>query len=195
MHEGSREAGDDTHEDDHRDTVAYTLVGNFLTQPHDEHGTRSHDNRQEYHGERSEVDLTAGAHHLILQVDEVGGSLNEQDEHGEVTCVLVQLHATTLALTLHLLKARIDHAHKLDHNRCSDVGHDAQCENGSLGEGAAREHVEQLHQSAVGELVQRGKVGRADSRQDHKASKSIHKYEKECDDNALPEILNLPDIL
>ena len=37
LYECSGEAGNNTHKDDERDTVADTLIGDLLTQPHDKH--------------------------------------------------------------------------------------------------------------------------------------------------------------
>ena len=151
--------------------------------PIDQHGDVAHD-----------VGVSAGCIDLILEVGQIGGSLEQQDDHRQVTGVLVELHASTLTLALHLLEAGDYHTHQLDNDRRGDVGHDTQCEDRGLAECTTREHVEQLHQTTVGEVAHGFEVGGVDAGQHHMASKAIDHNEQECGDEALAQVLNLPDV-
>ena len=69
---------------------------------------------------------------LYLQVDQVGRSLQAEDEHGEISGVLVEFLPTAFTLSLHFLERGENHAAELDYDRCRDVRHDAQGEDRRL---------------------------------------------------------------
>ena len=116
--ERSRETGDDTDKDDKRYTVADTAVCDTLAEPHDKHRAGCEDNRQIYHCPESEAHSSAvgGTVDLHLKVDQVSGSLEDEDEDCEVACVLVHLLTSALAFALHLLERRQNHAAELYHD-------------------------------------------------------------------------------
>ena len=72
--------------------------------------------------------MSAGCAHLILEVHQIGGTLEHKDEHGEITGVLIELHTSAFTLALHLLERREHHAEQLYHDRSRDVRHDTQGE-------------------------------------------------------------------
>ena len=139
--------------------------------------------------------MATGALHLNPEVDEIGRSLHEQDENSQVTGVLVELHASALTLALHLLETGHYHTQKLDNDRCSDVGHDTQCEDRSLREGTTREHIEELHQTAVGEFLESVQGSWIDTWQNHIATKTVDEDEQESNTQSPAQVFNLPDVL
>ena len=194
MNDSTGEASEDTHQDDHGDTVADTLVGDLLTEPHNHHGTCGEDECEEDLHEEAHLYMSTGSFYLILEVQQIGGSLNQEDNNSEVTGVLIELHASALTLFLHLLEAGHYHAEQLDNDRGSDVGHDTQCEDRGLTESTTREHIEQLHQTTAGELAHCFEVSRVDTREHHVTSKAVKHDEQERGDQALAQVLNLPDV-
>ena len=95
---------------------------------------------------------------------------------------------------MHLLEARKHHAQQLDHDGSRDVRHDTEREDGGLGEGASREHVEKLHQTVGSEILQCQQLVGIDTRQDHVAPEAVDDHKQQRDADSLAEILYAPDI-
>src|SRR6185436_11317838 len=70
-----------------------------------------------------------------------------------VTCPLLDLLAALLAFLLHLLEGRDDRAEKLEDNRGGDVGHDAEAEDGGLGEVATGEERDVVGEASSGGVI------------------------------------------
>ena len=104
---GLRETCDDTYHNDQRHSITNTLVGDALAKPQDEHAAGGEDNGggDEEHSpaETGTQGLAVGLH---TEVDEVSRSLEEKNQHSQITCVLVHLPSAALTLTLHLLEIR-----------------------------------------------------------------------------------------
>ena len=124
--------GDDTDKDDERDTVADTLLVDALTEPHDKHRAGSKNNGHECHSPYAHFHMATGCLNLILEVHEVSWTLEQKDNHCEITGILVELHSSALSLSLHLLERGENHAEKLDHDRSRDIWHDTQREDRRL---------------------------------------------------------------
>ncbi len=136
-----------------------------------------------------------GGTHLDLEIYEICGTLEKQNKHSQITCVLAELLTSALTLALHLLERREHHAKKLYHDGCSDVRHDTEGKDGCLGERTAREHVEQLHETAlVGEVGQGIEVLRRDAWENHVTAESVNEHQHKGHKNALPELLNGPNV-
>ena len=97
LEESQREASDDTHKDDERDTIADAFVGDFLAEPHDEHGAGSEDDGEIESSPEAKVSCTTGLVYLHLQVNEVSRTLEKENRYSEVAGVLIELGATTFA--------------------------------------------------------------------------------------------------
>ena len=122
------ESGNDTYQDDEGDTVAYATVSDALAQPHNEHGAGGQDNGQVHNIPEPEgCGLCAvGLCKLVLEIDQICGSLQQQNQHCQVSGILGQFLTSALAFALHLLERRQHHAEELDDDGGGDVGHDTQ---------------------------------------------------------------------
>ncbi len=197
--QGVGQTGDDTDKDDEGDTVADTAVGYALAEPHDEHRACSEDNRQVGDCPAAHADhrsgLGGGVVELVLEVEQIGGTLHAENHYGEVAGILREFLVAAFAFALHLLEAGKNHAEELNHDGRSNVGHDTQGEDGGVGEGAAGEHVEQLHQAArVSEFLESHEVFGIDARQHDVTAESVHEYQQDCYEDALTQFLNGPDV-
>ena len=100
-----RKTGYDTDHDDQGDTVAYTTVGNTLTEPHHEHRTGHQDdggNEVEHEVAPTEVVHCheSGRRNLVVHSGEVSRTLDGDDDYSQPPCHLV--HLPTAGLALHL---------------------------------------------------------------------------------------------
>ena len=111
--QSAREGGSDGGEDQQGHTVADATLGNLLTHPHDDGGTRTQgdDNQQDVQyvvlgdDARAVTQQNAGARHR-----DDGGCVQQSKSDGQVAGVLGELCLTLRALIVQLLESRDDHA-------------------------------------------------------------------------------------
>ena len=136
---GCRQTGNNTGEDQHRDTVTDTAFGDLLTEPHHEHRPGNKGcNRY-----KVEAEPGAESHTLTSQTNGHTDGLNKRQHQRQVTRVLTDFPATGLPFLLQLLQRRRNGRHQLHDDGCRDVRHDAQSEDTHPLQGTAGEHVEQ----------------------------------------------------
>ena len=121
------ETSNDTEHDYQRDSIADALVCNALTQPQNEHATSSQNNCCGPHECIPRYARGKSLTSLILKVHQVGRSLEEEDNHGEYTCIPVDLLSSALTFTLSLLEIRNSDGEQLHDDRSRDVGHNTKC--------------------------------------------------------------------
>ncbi len=110
----SGHARNDSRENDHRDAVADTALGNLLTEPHQEHRSRNQRDARGDQETRSRVDHEA---RLILQPGSRGDRLEARQCHGTPAGVLDNLAPTLLTFFTKLLQAGHDMARHLHDDR------------------------------------------------------------------------------
>ena len=135
----SRKTGNDTREDQHRDTVAHTALGDLLAQPHHEHRA-CHEGGD---GNDMEAQAYRKRHALVGQANGHANGLNQCQDNGAVAGVLADLATASFTFLLQLLQLRADRSHQLHDDRCRDIRHDPQCKDAHALERATGKHVEQ----------------------------------------------------
>ena len=164
--DGDGKSCDDTRKQEHGDTVSDAVLVDLLTEPHHQRGARGeheHDNdAREYHREalvvNGDVLAVVVALYLadgVLEVEEVGGALNQTERYGDVTRDGADFASARLTFLGETLERGDGYAEKLDNNRAVDVGGDTHCEEGRVGERAARKGVQvgDHVRAAAGEIV------------------------------------------
>ena len=136
---GCRQTGNNAGENQHRDTVTDTSLGDLLTEPHHEHcasnkGSNSH---------KIEAEPCVKRNALTGQTNGHTDGLYKSQHQRQITRVLTDLPASGLPFLLQLLKRRGNRRHQLHDDGCRDVRHDAQSEDTHSLQGTAGEHVEQ----------------------------------------------------
>ncbi|RMR53655.1 hypothetical protein ALP83_05648 [Pseudomonas syringae pv. actinidiae] len=135
----SRKTSDDTCEDQHRDTVADTALGNLLAQPHHEHRT-CHEGS---YGHKVETQVPRKRDALTRQANGHADSLNKSQDNSAIAGVLAYLATASFTFLLQLLQLRADGGHQLHDDRCRNVRHDPQCKDAHPFQRATGKHVEQ----------------------------------------------------
>ncbi|SPO64773.1 protein of unknown function [Pseudomonas sp. JV241A] len=135
----SRKTGDDTCEDQHRDTVAYTALGDLLAQPHHEHRA----GHESGHRNEMEAKVSRKRHALTGQTNGHANGLDQRQDNGAVAGVLADLATASFTFLLQLLQLRANGGHQLHDDRCRNVRHDPQCKDAHPFQRAAGKHVEQ----------------------------------------------------
>ncbi|MNS72530.1 hypothetical protein D3C72_1059450 [compost metagenome] len=175
MDDRARQAGHDAGEDDQRHTVADAALGDLLADPHQEDrtgGQRNHGGEHKAHA-RCVDDRRATRRELVLQRQRDAAALHHRQQHGADAGILGDLATARLTFLLHCLQCREDMDRQLHHDGCRDVRHHVQRENAETVQGAAREHVEHVHDAAA-LLLHHGKHGIGiDARHRHVAADAI----------------------
>ena len=119
-----RESGNDAREEDHRDTVADTVFGDLLTQPHDQSGTGGEG--QDDDDRRPDVVLcVADKEVVVLDEHVVTEALKKADTDSRITGDGGDLLSAFLALVLaQSLQCGDSDAQQLDDDGSIDVGLD-----------------------------------------------------------------------
>ena len=210
--EGGERAGDvgeDADGDQDGRAVADAALGDLLAEPEhddraggeqadaetDEEGLALHDD--DGAGEITESEGLADLLRIAEGAEEQRG-LDDRDEDGEVAGVLGDLLAADFAFLLQAGDGRHDGRHQLHDDRGADVRHDAQREDRSLEERAAREHVVHRDHSA-GRLVGHGVVVihdvlRIDTRQRDVRADTGDEQQRDGGDQAGPELRDPPAV-
>ena len=110
--------------------------------------------------------------------------LQECETDGEITGVLGQLLSSGCAFLLQRLESWDDHGEKLHDDRCRDVRHDAECEDGELQERTTREEIDQTEESTSvcdSKAALHRFIAHARSRDDGAETEERHDREREDD--------------
>jgi len=199
--EGEGETGDDTNHNQKRDTIADAFVGNALTKPHDEEGSADQDNdaadpeEGRRLGPRKGVESIGRGLQLHAHVGDVGRSLGSRDGDGEPASDLIHFSTATFTFPLHFLELGDHHHEQLNHDGCRDVRHDAQGEDGGIGECSTREHVEKAHQALRTLLSEDCELRRVDTWQDDIGADAVNQHQANGVEDSLPQVFNRPDVL
>ena len=141
LHHGadqSRTTGNDACEQDDADAVADTVLGDVLTEPHDQSGTSS---KCQYNDqtmpEIGVLDQSLGTEQYIVSValDQTEGNTQITGDGGHL------LAAFVAALTNHALECRNGNCEQLEDDGCVDVRSDRHREDGRSRQTAAGEHI------------------------------------------------------
>ena len=81
--------------------------------------------------------------------------------------------------------------HKLNDDRCRDVRHDIERENGHAAECTAGQHVEHAGETALGLLNELSQLGRIDTRNGNIRTEPVDQKSTECKLDALFKIFGL----
>src|SRR5205823_7820593 len=147
---------------------------------------------QSEHGHQYEphagVDHQLRANAAALQTDGDAQRLQGGEHGGEVASPHGDLLAAQLAFLLQLGQRLVHHGEQLQDDGGSDVGHDAQRENGEAPDVAAVEDIEQAEEAAaalVEELLQRGGV---DAGRGNVAAQAIDGQHGEREQHSLAQV-------
>src|SRR5258708_5693216 len=132
-----------TGKNDQRYPVANAPLGYLFAEPHQKHrpGYQRHDG-----GEAERKPRIDHQPALRFQRNCNAQTLKGRQEQRAVARVLGDLPATGFTLLLQLLERRRHHGHQLHDDRCRNVRHDPQCEDGKSRQGATREHLEHVRE-------------------------------------------------
>ena len=200
--ESVRETGDDTDHDDHGDTVADTLVGDFLTEPHQDQGGADQQDVGAYGECRNTKHL--GIQHvdgkgldtvLSFEVGDVGRSLDGHNGDGQVTGNLVDLLTAAFAFLLQTLEVGNHQGEQLDDDGGGDVRHDTQREDGGVGECAAGEEVQETEQTATGLFGELCQGTGVHARKHDVRAETVNQDDGQRVEDSLAEVFNLEDVL
>ena len=141
--EGGRHLSDDTGHDQQTDAVADSVFIDLLPQPHEEHTAAGHD--QDGGQSPHERQIPAGifklfGDHILTALvighnePEITRTLNQTKYHRQITRVLRDFLSTCLPLFFQFLQRWINCAQQLQNNRCRNIGHNAEAEDGGAGQ-------------------------------------------------------------
>ena len=138
-----RTAGNDTCEQDDRNAVADTLLGDMLAHPHNQRGAcgESYDNG--YGCKRAGVGQHSLAAKTVAEQCVVGQALEQTEQNAEVTGPACNLLTAFLAAVLyHALKSGDGNGQQLKDDGCVDIRGDGHCEDGRTRQTTAGEHIQ-----------------------------------------------------
>ena len=182
----ARQPGDDAGENDDRDTVADTALGNLLAEPHQKHGTgHKRDDGHEFEADTRRHHHRHAGGGLRFKRDGDTQSLERRQRHGAVARVLRDLAPPAFALFLQLLELRHRGRHQLHDDGGGDVRHDAEREHRETAERTAGEHVEQADDGALRALEQLGERDRVDARDRDVGADAVDDERAEDEEDAL----------
>ena len=192
--DGVREAGDDAHEQDDRDTVADAELGDLLTKPHDEGGAgrkgQDNDDGCPDIAGKVRVDEAVVAHHHIIRkaLQQADGDRAVAGDAGDL------LLAFLAAFLLQTLQSGDRNAQELNDDGSVDVRLDGQREDRRLRERAAGHDVEQAQdrvlQATSLEVV--GQCFGVDERYGYGIAETVKQDNQKRKENFLAQFLNAP---
>ena len=152
VEDGKTRRGDDTHEDDERDAVADTVLGDALTQPHDEHRARRVDDDHVDDREPLLVEEQIPADARIVgdigreaarEVDDDADRLNDGEHDRDDARDVRELLPALFALLGEALERGDAHGEELHDNGCVDVRPDPERKQRAVRKRAARDAAHQ----------------------------------------------------
>ena len=145
-----------------------------------------------------EAGLIAAAEAAATVVEEVGqtGGLQDREADRDVAGPLRDLALTDRTLVLPLLELRDHHAEDLHDDRGRDVRHDAEGEDGEVGQCAAREQLQEGEDAAgIGarlELLERSHV---DARCGQMSAETVERDHQQGEQHLVAKVRDLEDVL
>ncbi len=182
------EAGHDTGENQYRNAIADTPFGHLFTQPHQKH--RAGDQRR--HRDEVKRDIAGVRKPLGGEAAAHGDTLYGCQQQCPVTRILLYLAPPGVAFLAQLLQRRRRRDQKLRDDRRGNIGHDAQRENTHPLQGAAREHVEQIEDTALLLFEQRPQPLGIDPRHGYMTANPIHDDREQDIEQPSPELGQAP---
>jgi hypothetical protein len=116
--------------------------------------------------------------------------LDNAERDGQVARVLGNLLPAEFALFLQPLEVREHHLHQLKDDRCGDVGHDAQSENGKLAEVAAAEQIEEPQGRTLRLVEDALQLRDINARRGNMRADPIHRQQREREKHAIPQVFD-----
>ena len=186
------EAGDDAGKQDHGDTVADAELGDLLAQPQDQRGTGGEGQDDDDRGPDVAVGLS-GEDAVVLDEHVEAEALQQADADGGIAGDGGDLLAALFALFLaHALKGRDGDAEELNNDARIDVGLDAQCEDGGLGEGAAGHDVQQAQDGVLKLRKVALQSADIDVGDRDGVAETIQRQDEQREENLFTELFDLP---
>ena len=195
-----RDTGDDTCEEDHGNAVADTLFVDALTQPHDQSRTADErGNDDQSLEERPETGIShtvCGLHQvaLILQVDVVGGTLNQAQDNRYITCDGSNLLSAFFALFGQSFQSGDCYGEQLHDNRTVDVRGDGHGENRTIVKRITGHHLQVLHESTCAFRSEDACLADVQKRNRDCSTDTENQENEECEENLFAQLGNAPRI-
>ena len=190
--DGVGQTGDDTCKQDHGDTVADTMLGDLLAEPHDEGGAGGEG--QNYDDRGPEVALCLSYQKAVVLDEHVEReALEETDGYGGVTGDGGYLLLAFLALVLaHALECGDGDAQELDDDGGIDVGLDGEREDRRAGECAAGHDVEQTENGAAEGVEVAAEILDVDVRNGNRVTYTVKQDDKKSENDLLADLFDPP---
>ena len=130
-----------------------------------------------------------------LNTGHVGGTLDGEDSDGEVAGDLVHLPAAALTFHLHFAEGGNEHAQKLDDDRCRDIRHNTEGEDGCITEGTTGEHIEKADETLLGATDTTLQDLGVQAGEENEATQSVNQHKQDRVTDPLAQFLDVVDIL
>ena len=182
--------GDDVGKQDHGDAVADTKLIDLLTQPHNHSGTGGESQDDDQAGQEAGL----GDDAVVIEHGVESPAHEQTQAHGGAAGDHGQLLLTLLAAFLgHALQGGDGNGQQLDDNRSVDVGLDAQCQDGAVGEGTAGHGIVQAQDGVAQDAIEiAGQSGSIDKGHGHHIADSVQEQNQSGEHELLAELRNLP---
>ena len=194
--DGSRQTDYDATEDDQRDAVADSTLGDLLAEPHHECGAGG----QGQHRDEAKAPARVGYQRATswsghaLQPERDRNALNHGDTHGQIAGVLGDLAPTQFTLLRELLEIRPDDGQQLQDDGGRDVGHDPQGKHRHPLQAAAREGIDETEERSLHGLHELHQSLGIDTRSRDIAADSIDRQQAKRKRQPLAQIRDRKDI-
>src|SRR5579871_1151136 len=185
------QAHDDSGKNQQRHAVANAAVGDLLAQPHDEGAAGGE--RQHGHEAEAPAGMENEVAHL-LQADGDAERLDRAQNHSDIAGPHRNLLAAHLAFFLQLGERFVHHGQQLQNNRCRDVRHDAEGEDGHAAEIAAREQIDKSEERSRIVLERIFQFEEVHARGGQVAAQPVDRQQRQREQNPLAQVGNTKDV-
>ena len=188
------QTGNDAGKQDHGDAVADAMLGDLLTQPHDESGAGGEGQHNDDGG--PDAALCLGRQDAVVLDQHVEAeALQQTDGNGDIAGDGCDLLPAFLALFLaHTLQCGDGDAQQLNDNGSVNVGLDGQGEDGCLGECAARHDVQQAQNGVLEHRKVALQCCNIDIRNRDGVAKTIKQNDEKGEEDLSADLFNSPCI-
>ena len=196
--DAGRDARDDVGEQDHRDAVADAVLGDLITQPHDQRGA----GREGQDDDESSQEAGAREEHVavlavvVAEHDVIGKAHQDAQTNRRVARDLRKLLLTLFAaLFAQTLESRNGDGKKLNDDGRVDIRLNRQCEDGGLREGRAGHHIEQAEDGVAQLLAEhQGHLLHVDTGNGNDVADAVQKDDHEREEELSAQLRDLPGI-
>ena len=192
------DAGQNTGEQQHRDTVADALFVDLLAQPHHQRRTGGKaENDNDSSEPATKTGLVSGVGQgaeLVTHHKVVRDTQHQAQNHGAVTSVLAQLLAAGLTLFGQALQSRNRHRQQLNNDAGVDVGGDGQRKQRSVGEAAAGHHGQIAHEIVGAGLHLAGQIRSVHEGHGDGRTNAENQQDEHGEEDLLTQVRDLPRI-